>query len=72
MAELVEHEDPGWLQSKKAAWAHGQKIICIRWVRAKREKVAHAEEALAAGQGSSKEVEVSITISFLPRCHDFL
>lgn len=63
LAEPVCSDDPGWLQSKKAAWGQAQKTVCIRWVQAKREKVALAEEALAAGRGSEAEVEVSYSIS---------
>jgi hypothetical protein len=58
LAEPVHADDPGWLKSKKAVWAQAQKNVCIRWVQAKRKKVAYAEEALAAGRGSDAEVEV--------------
>jgi hypothetical protein len=58
LAEPVYPNDPGWLQSKKAAWAQAQNNVCIRWVQAKREKVARAEQALAAGRGSDAQVEV--------------
>jgi hypothetical protein len=59
LAEAISSDDPGWLRSAKKAWDQGQKNICIRWVREKREVLARAEEALAAGRGSDKEVEVS-------------
>jgi hypothetical protein len=64
LAELGDDDKPGWEKSKDAAWAQAQKNVCIRWVREKREKVARAEEALAAGRGSNEEVEVSSFIHF--------
>ena len=63
LAEVSDDDPPGWQLSLDAAWAQGQKTVCIKWVRAKREKVAGAEEALGAGLGTKEEVEVSSLIS---------
>ena len=64
LAQLPNGGEPGWRSSINAAWAQAQKNVYIRWVREKREKVARAEEALAAGRGSEEEVEVSPFHSF--------
>ena len=66
LAEIDEDDDdkPGWRASLDTAWAQGQKNVCIRWVREKRQKVARAEKALArstlAGRAAAEEeLEVS-------------
>jgi hypothetical protein len=64
LAEIEDDDKPGWQKSVDAAWAQGQKNICIRWVREKRAKLARAEAALAestlAGRAAvDEEVEVS-------------
>ena len=63
LAEVTDDDPPGWMVSWTAAWGQGQKNICIKWVREKREKVVRAEEALAAGHGTDEEVEVNLFIS---------
>jgi hypothetical protein len=59
LGEAIASDDPSWLRSAKKAWTQGQKNVCIRWVREKRELLARAEDDLAAGRGSDEEVEVS-------------